>query len=145
MALLEDFRELHTIELDELAFHRAVGLFRPFPQVNCWEGDSAQILPKVLQVIDAPAVVWLDGHHSGPGTARGPADSPIRDELATLFADGRPHIILVDDARCFKEGSEHDLYEHYADYPSISWVREQAEANGFGFVLEDDIMRITPW
>ncbi len=144
MALKDDFKELHTIELGESMFQRARDMLRPYSQVTCWQGDSAEVLPKVLDAIDSPAVVWLDGHHSGPGTARGPVDSPIRDELRILFDDGRSHVILIDDMRCFDGGSEHGLEPHYACYPSISWLRKQAEANGYDFIVQDDIARLTP-
>lgn len=144
MFLKDDFTSLYTIELDQSLYLRARALLEPYSQILCAFGDSSEVLPKILRAINEPALVWLDGHHSGPGTARGVVDSPIRDELRILFEDGRPHVILVDDARCFTEGAEHDLEPHYADYPSISWVHELAEKNGYAFLLEDDIMFLTP-
>lgn len=144
MALRDDFTELHTIELGDDWFESAVDLFRPYPQVHCWHGDSTKVLPEVLAMVDQPALVWLDAHNSGPDTARGPVDSPIRAELAVLFADRHRHVVLIDDARCFAEGSEHDLEPHYLCYPAISWVQAQAAANGYDFALEDDIMRLIP-
>src|SRR5260221_8808995 len=115
-------------------------MFKFIPQVHCWWGDTTDVLPLVLQSIYQPALVWLDSHFSGQGTARGTISTPIREELRILFEDGRPHVILVDDARCFGGGAEHDLYEHYADYPSLKWVEDYATRNGYRFELEDDIM-----
>lgn len=149
MFLKDDFVELHTIELGEDAYRRARRLFSPFPQVHCWHGDSSAMLPKVLAQIEQPALVWLDGHYSGGTTAHGKDSTPVRDELRILFEDGRRHVILVDDARCFEGGAEHPTatkaaYEHYLAYPSLQWVEEYAGKHGYDFDLVDDIMRLTP-
>lgn len=142
MFLKDDFAQLHTIELGQRAYRLAVQLFRPYPQVQCWQGDSALLLPKILKKISEPALVWLDAHWSGGSTARGAIDTPVSDELTTLLTDGRPHVILVDDARLFGGGPEHT--DEFIDYPDIEWVRQLAEEHGYDFRLEDDIMFLTP-
>lgn len=141
--LMSHFRELHTIELGKRQYRAAVDRFRG-TNVRCWHGDSIKVLPQVLKVVTEPALVWLDGHYSGPGTAIGVRSTPIREELVALFADGRPHVILVDDARIFGGGEEHDLYPHYADYPDQDEVELLADGHGYDFELADDIMRLTP-
>lgn len=142
--LRDEFRELYTIELATKLWREAERRFAMFPHVHCLHGDSTTVLPQVLEAISEPALVWLDGHYSGGVTAHGDLDTPVKQELEALFADGRNHVILVDDARIFVGGPEHDDEPHYHDYPSIQWVKDTAEANGFDFVLKDDIMRLTP-
>lgn len=142
-ALMHQFRDLYTIELDKRMWQIACGLFEG-TNVRCLYGDSAEVLPQILQEITEPALVWLDGHYSGPGTAHGTISTPIRDELKILLSDGRPHVILVDDARIFEGGPEHNMYDHYAAYPSLEWVEEYARSFGYDFILQDDIMRLTP-
>ncbi len=66
------------------------------------------------------------------------------DELAVLFADGRPHVVLIDDLRCYDGGTEHHLEDHYADYPHLDWLADQAETHGYDWLAEDDIGRLTP-
>jgi hypothetical protein len=144
LALQNSFAEIYTIELHPGLYADAVSLFANTVNVTCVHGDSAQVLPWVLALFDGPALVWLDGHHSGPGTAHGRDSSPIRDELRILFEDGRKHVILVDDARIFDGGPEHLLYDHYLDYPSLQWVEVYAAEFGYRYVLEDDIIRLTP-
>lgn len=142
-ALRDDFDRIFTIELGKKQWSDAVQMFGEFPHIECLFGDSADVLPDVLARISEPALVWLDGHHSGPGTAHGETlSTPIREELQTLFADGRHHVIIVDDARIFGGGPEHDMYDHYADYPSLDWVEELARSNGYIYDLRDDMIRL---
>lgn len=144
LALHPYFGQLYTIELDWELYQEAQQLFAETDNVQCWFGDSTIVLPKVLAEIAEPALVWLDGHYSGPGTAHGEKSSPICEELEILFADGRPHVILVDDARIFDGGPEHTLYPHYLEYPSLDWVEALAIEHGYHYTLLDDIIRLTP-
>lgn len=138
------FRDVYTIELHEGLWGAAVQRLSGHGNVHCLQGDSTVVLPEILKTIEEPAVIWLDGHHSGPGTAYGDHSSPIREELAALFADGRPHVILVDDARIFDGGPEHLLYEHYYEYPSLTWVEQTAKDNHYSYELKNDIIRLVP-
>lgn len=143
--LASSFRDVYTIELHEGLWSAAAQRLSSYTNVRCLQGDSTVVLPEILRSLDEPAVVWLDGHHSGPGTAYGDHSSPIVEELAALFADNKPHIILVDDARIFDGGPEHLLYEHYFEYPALTWVEELANSNGFSYELKDDIIRLVPY
>lgn len=138
------FTKLYTIELHNGMWAAAVTMFADYPQVKCLYGDSALILPQILNEIDEAALVWLDGHYCGEGTAHAELSTPIRDELRILLQDQLPHVILVDDARVFEGGPEHDMYEHYADYPSLQWVEELAKKYGYSYELRDDIIRLVP-
>lgn len=142
--LMNDFDHLFTIELSEDLWVNAVRMFRKYPHVECLLGDSGVLLPRILEQIDQPALVWLDGHYCGGDSARGRVSTPIRDELYALLMDTKRHVILIDDARVFDGGEEHGMYEHYMDYPSLKWVREVAETNGYSYTLEDDIIRLLP-
>lgn len=142
--LKDQFDILYTIELGEAQWRRALFNLSKYPNIVALLGDSTFILPKVLKLIDQPALVWLDGHHSGGDTARGELDTPVVQELEALFADNLRHVILVDDARIFDGGPEHDDEPHYKDYPSLDWVRDYAHSHGFTYELKDDIIRLVP-
>lgn len=144
LAMQPLFSVVHTIELDLAAYNAAYWRFKPYPNIVCWFGDSGQVLKDVLMLLDSPGLIWLDGHYSGPGSSHGVLDTPIVEELRTLFKDQHRHIILIDDARVFAEGPENHLEPHYGDYPPLSWVKSFAEENGYQFILADDIMRLTP-
>lgn len=144
LALRDRFQEIYTIELHDGLWERAELMFRNIPNVHTLHGDSTHVLPEVLAQIDSPALVWLDGHYSGPGTGHGAESSPIKEELKILFEDGRPHFILIDDARIFLGGPEHELYEHYLTYPSLDWVRDYAAEYGYSYELRNDIIYLEP-
>jgi hypothetical protein len=141
-ALKDSFDKIYTIELGEKAWRDAKRRFVEHPHVHCLLGDSAVILPQVLnEVGQQPALIWLDGHWSGGITAHGSQDTPVLDELAAIFATGIPHVVLVDDARLFDGMPEHD---EQPNWPHIDEVRALADKTGYRFELVDDIVRLTP-
>lgn len=147
--LKDDFEELHTIELGNRQFQEARKRLSPYPQITCHQGDSSKVLAAVLKAIQEPALIWLDGHYSGPGTAKGSKNCPAMEEIQCVINDGRPHVVLVDDARCFKGGKHNPiggtpLYDHYSTWESLENVQKLAEGAGFTFSVEDDIIRLTP-
>lgn len=142
-ALMDDFTTLTTIELDPGLYVRAVQRFAG-SKVQCMMGDSGRLLPGLLVGLTEPVIFWLDGHHSGPGTAHGDLDTPIVAELTAAVAAPKGSVILIDDARIFAEGPEHFDEPHYHDYPPLSWVRDKAQQSGFDYEMKDDIIRITP-
>lgn len=133
-AMRRQFHQLHSIELDPTLHRRATERFASDSKVKLWFGDSAEVLPRVLALIHAPTLFWLDGHYSGQGTARGLVDTPIREELGHI---GRhplreAHVIAIDDARVFigKDG-----------YPPIDELRELAAQIGFHYMeIDNDII-----
>lgn len=139
--LKDDFRSIFTIELGDKPYREAVAKFADYPHIMCMHGDSAVVLPQVLANIDEAALIWLDGHWSGGDTARGSQDTPVLDELRSIFATGRDHVVLVDDARLF-DGMP--LHDEQPNWPHIDEVRKLAGENGYFFELEDDIVRLVP-
>jgi hypothetical protein len=73
--------------------------FLRVPQVTLIHGDSNVVLPDILDVIQGPAIFWLDAHYCG--SHRGPVDTPVLDELVHIFHREQPNVILIDDARKF--------------------------------------------
>lgn len=143
-ALMGDFDHLFTIELDHGLYERALKKFATDLKVICMEGDSTWVLPVIIEELTEPALFWLDGHHSGPGSAHGDLDTPIVAELQAAVRAPAGSVILIDDARIFEGQPEHGDEPHYHDYPSLEWVREVAEAHGFSYEMSQDIVRLTP-
>lgn len=130
------FSKIVSIELDRELHARASQRLSKLKHVQLLLGDSAELLPSVLQSIHEPALFWLDGHYSGPGTARSTEDTPIVRELScVLMHNRRNHVILIDDAREFTGR---------ADYPSVEKLTEITLGlnPAASVTIADDIIRI---
>lgn len=147
--LKDQFLELHTIELGSRQAKAARIRFANDPHVFVHQGDSTKLLPRVLSKVKEPALIWLDGHYSGPGTAQGTENTPAIAELRAIIADGRPHVVLIDDARCFGGGAHNPIggtpmYDHYSTWPTLEEIGEVASEGGWAWLMKDDIIRLTP-
>ncbi len=123
------FREIHSIELNEWLASRAKRKFRNQPNIHLYQGDSGQILPKILEQLNEPCLFWLDAHWGDESAA-------IRQELESIYHHRiRDHVLLIDDARWF---------DGRTDYLTIEELREHAIRAFPGSIVEvkDDIIRI---
>lgn len=135
-AVRDLFGSIYSIELDDRLFKAAQTKFQQFKHIHLLQGDSAALLPKVLDQIDEPTMFWFDAHYSGGATARTELDTPIVQELEHLFnhkIDG--HVILIDDARNFV-GKD--------DYPTLDGLRKFVAQRrpDYVFEVESDIIRL---
>jgi len=99
------FDRIVSIELSPFYAERARRRFAPDANVAILEGDSADVLLEVVEGLRQPALFWLDGHWSGGDTARGTVGSPVSTEVDIVLRSPYPHVVLIDDARCF-DGSD---------------------------------------
>jgi hypothetical protein len=132
------FDGMYSIELSEQLHQRAVRAFEGDPGVTLMQGDSATVLPQLLERITRPCLFWLDAHYSGWVTSRGVCDTPIMQELTHILRHPVPgHVILIDDARHFT-GSN--------GYPTLSELRDHAMQirPDLACVVERDIIRLLP-
>lgn len=138
-ALIPHAKEIYSIELDQSHFQNARRRFAGYANVHILQGQSGEVLPRLLKDIDKPCLFWLDAHYSGGSTARAELETPIMQELGCILshakADG--HVILIDDARCFTGQN---------DYPSVKSLEKfiQAVSPGRIFEIRNDIIRICP-
>lgn len=68
-AIACDFVDIRSVELDETLAKQAAKKFQGNPRVTLWQGRSDLLLPEMLRGLTMPAVILLDAHPSGPGTA----------------------------------------------------------------------------
>lgn len=109
-AMKNHFDQIYSIEISPELARKAKQRFADNSRISIIENDSAVALKSLVPEIREPALFWLDGHYSGGSTGKGDKDTPIMEELATIYASDIPHIVLIDDARCF--GSEKDYPSH---------------------------------
>ena len=96
------FDRIVSIELSPLYHQEAQRRFAGAAGIELLLGDSAALLPRVLDTVHEPALFWLDGHFTGAASARGETDTPIVAELDALLHHPVPgHAVLIDDARMF--------------------------------------------
>ncbi len=97
----EVFDCVHTIELSRNLYDSYHAELDALPGVQAHFGDSATVLPQIVENMDErPGLFWLDGHWSCGETAGEQQECPILAELQTLRS--RPQdLILIDDARFF--------------------------------------------
>jgi hypothetical protein len=135
-ALKDRFARIYSVELDDALYARARARFAGMAHVTLLHGDSADVLPALLPRLTGPALFWLDGHYSGPGTAKGRKETPIVEEIRAVLTHPIPgHVILIDDARVFGA---------WPDYPTLDEFRTliTTDRPGLTFHVEDDIIRI---
>lgn len=131
-ALINDFDYLCTIELDPDFYQMCIERFRKEKKVICLYGDSAHLLPFIIErVADGHCVTyWLDAHYDGRKT-RGAKDTPIMEELAAIWTRPEPDLILIDDARLF--GTD-------PAYPTLNDINNFISP--LTLEVKDDIIRI---
>lgn len=131
------FDRVISIELGKELYEKAVLRFQNDPQVTLLQGDSGTLLKDVVSELDEAALFWLDGHYSAGITAKSDKNTPVVEELITIFNSPLAHGILIDDARHFI-GKE--------DYPSIDEIAFLVKEYSPSRKVEvaDDIIRIMP-
>jgi hypothetical protein len=138
LAQLDSFEKIYSIELSRALFEGAKKRFQKNQKVVLLQGNSGEVITKVLKELEEPAIFWLDGHYSGGITATTEKHSPINEELEALIANNDfQHIILIDDARIFN--GEHG-------YPTIEEISELTDKYfpGYHFSVDEDIIRLIP-
>jgi hypothetical protein len=135
-AMLPHFSDIYSVELGADLYRKAQETFKGNPKVHLFWGDSGEVLGEVLPSLGKRLLFWLDAHWSMGITARGKVDTPILEELRTIFSFCPDCAILIDDAREFKGAP--------TPYPSLPDLRSYVlgMAPGWEFEAKDDIVRI---
>lgn len=137
-AVKDTFSKIFTIELDKLLYKRAQQKFKKYPHITIIQGDSAKVVFKLLKKITAPTLFWLDAHYSKGITAKGEVETPINEELNSIFNHKiKNHIILIDDV---------DVFTGKNNYPTIKGLRDKIIKLGLEYklILRENMMVIQP-
>ncbi len=132
------FKAIYSIELSHDLAGKAQARFQRSPHIHILEGDSGEVLPRIMSGISSPCLFWLDGHYSGGITAKAAIETPILKELGIIFNHpSKDHVILIDDAR---------LFDGTHDYPTVQELRELCarERPEWNFDVVNDMIRIHP-
>ena len=136
-AMRRHVAQIYTIELNKDFYDAAKKKFSAFGNIELIQGDSGVVLKSLVGKLDQPALFWLDGHYSGGATSRGPKDTPIIEELSSIYPAAFNHVAMIDDARLFGVDPA---------YPTIAEVREFVLSRNGNLEIDvaDDAIRIMP-
>ena len=137
-AMKDRFKDIYSIELSEDLYNRAKLAFKRYSHVHLLQGDSAEVLPGILDNVSERCLFWLDGHYSAGITALGNMRSPVKMEIEAILGHSvRDHVILIDDAICF-DGSH--------GYPTLFELRERIldRLPNYEMSVFDNVIRINP-
>lgn len=95
------FNQIYSIELSESLFNECVKKFEKFLNIKLIQGDSGEVLNRLVPQLSKASIFWLDAHYSAGITARGNIDCPIEKELEAVGNSNYHHIIVIDDAKDF--------------------------------------------
>jgi hypothetical protein len=100
-AVYSGFKRVYTIEVDSVRAALARKRIMGFPEIMILEGDTIDVLPKVLVDLDDRATIFLDAHPIGFGdpSKGGRLKYPLVEELNLIEkrSKRRDHLILIDD------------------------------------------------
>ena len=132
-----NFKKIVSIELDYKLYNKAIKKFNKYKHIKIINGDSAIVLENLCKEINDSVIFWLDGHYSGIGTSKGEKETPIYEELDSIFNNNINHIILIDDARCFNGE---------CDYPTLNELFQivNKKEKNYNIEVKNDIIRIIP-
>lgn len=129
---------VYSIEPEPTLFANAARKFKSFSNVKILNGLSEEILPSLLEQLSGKVNFWLDGHYSYDVTHKGPQDTPILDELASISKNLQrldQFCIMIDDLRCFNP-----TYEIYSNYPKLKTLINWVDQHNLYWHIEHDIL-----
>ncbi len=96
-------RRIVSIEVEPKLYADARERFANEPSVELILGDALDVVPQLVQMMDEPPLLWLDGHFSGGVTGQGQEVEPAGTILHRLARIRKPHGItaVIDDLRLF--------------------------------------------
>lgn len=105
LAINSGFKQIYSIELCPNLFETCKKRFSENSSVHVLHGDSSVVLKELLKTFPHTSFTfWLDGHYSGPHTAKGTKDCPLMEELEAILtrSNKTSDLIYVDDMRIYR-------------------------------------------
>ncbi len=117
------FDEIHSIELSDQLYAKAVDRFADDAHVRLYHGDSSHVLESLRpQLEDRPVLYWLDAHWCVADEIASDAPCPLLSELVAMGRLNAGSALLIDDARLFLAAPP-DPHES-SDWPRFQEVLE---------------------
>ena len=103
-AIYLGFEKIISVEIEESYYNLCVEKFKNNNNVHLFFGNSNDLMPEMLKLVDNKALFWLDAHHEN--------GSPIWKELEFLETHYiKNHTIIIDDIAPYFAGQYSELTE----------------------------------
>ena len=119
--VLNNYLNIHSIELSEKWYQHNVEQFKNNKNVKMYLGDSKKILPELLKSINEPITIYLDAHYSGGTTAFGEEEVPLLFELEIMKQRKYDDIIIIDDCRLLSKSGICGAGDNHPVYPTMTY------------------------
>lgn len=147
LQVLNDFREIHSIDIKEQFINEASQKFNNIHKVKLHCGDSSEVLQRLRNNIYEPAIFFLDAHYSGGETSfgiEGDNGCPLLRELQVLSQRPYDDIIIIDDMRLMGkklisgiEGTEYPPTEFDFRHITIESIIDNYQKNCYIYQSND--------
>jgi hypothetical protein len=136
--VLNNYNNVHSIELSEHWYNHNVKQFKNNTNVIMHHGDSKKVLPDLLNTINEPVTIYLDAHFSGGTTAFGDEETPLLFELEILKNRKYNDIIIIDDCRLLGKTGACGCGPNHPVYPSMTYDWSQITEKKIVDLLKED-------
>jgi hypothetical protein len=135
--LINNYKNIHSIELSEKWYNYNVEQFKNNNNVKIYLGDSKKKLPELLNNINEPITIYLDAHYSGGTTAFGEEEVPLLFELEILKNRKYDDIIIIDDCRLLGKFGECGAGPNHLIYPTMNYDWSNITENKIVNLMKD--------
>jgi len=106
---LNSYDKLYSIEINPEFQANNIQKYESIDKVNLFVGDSATILPRLLNDISEPCVIYLDAHYSGKKFSFEIPPMPLIHEIESISEFKFNSITVIDDIRLLGKKSQEGL------------------------------------
>jgi len=136
-SVLNNYENIHSIELSEKWYEHNVEQFKKNNNVKMYLGDSKKLLPELLNTINEPVTIYLDAHYSGGTTAFGEEEVPLLFELEILKNRKYEDIIIIDDCRLLGKSGRCGAGDNDPVYPTMEFDWSNITENHILSLMKD--------
>jgi len=139
------FQQAYSIEAARPLYDQAVARFGHIPNLHFHHGDSRDCLRQIQQLLDGPALYWLDAHWSGGVTFGQGDECPVLSEIEQVNQGTADSIIMIDDARLFLSPppKPHDA-DQWPDLLTVLSELAEPKPRRYIIVHQDVIVAVPP-
>ncbi len=134
-SLKNHFKQVHTIELNEELYHKAVEKFKNDKNVICHQGDSKQVLKELIPKLEGKVIFFLDAHWSGDNDVDWEKSNWKGYGVETSYcgdeSTGQNQVPLLEEIELIVENFKGECLIYVDDADKFGWDGEGLKDKGF--------------